>query len=111
MIRLACLHFIYTKEVTKEMEANTLYMKEIVNELKRLTFDAIKEIHDSEADGTNLPELSLSGQVIDEIASKWNELVVPPKRGIYKSYVEQTITRYAQNRQHWKAKFGLENDI
>mgnify|MGYP006966550003 CR=1 FL=1 len=35
------------------------------------------------------------------------KMLVLPKRGFYKSYVEQTIIRYAQNRKFWKEKFEL----
>lgn len=91
----------------KEMATNSLYMDEILFELEQLPIDAIKEIHDSEAMGINLPKLSISDSVLDKIAAKWNEKVVSPKRGVYRSYAEQTITRYAQNRQFWKKKFAL----
>lgn len=55
----------------------------------------------------NLPKLSISDSVIAKLADKWNKEVVSPKRGVYKSYVEQTIIRYAQNCQFWKKKFSL----
>lgn len=91
----------------KEMNTNSLYMDEILTELTRLTTSAIEEIHDSKATGISLPKLSISDTVITKLAEQWNNGVVFPKRGFYKSYIEQTITRYAQNRQSWKKKFNL----
>lgn len=92
----------------KEMKTNSLYMDELLSELAQLDSNAIKEIHDSEATGISLPKLSISDTVIAKLADKWNKDEVPPKRGYYKNYVEQTITRYAQNRQDWKKKFNLK---
>ena len=89
------------------MNMHSLYMKEILSELKQLSLDAIEEIHNSKVTGISLPKLSLSEAVITELADKWNEGVSFPQRGFYRPYVEQTITRYAQDRQGWKNKFGL----
>ena len=91
----------------KEMNTNSLYMNEILSELTRLSNSAIEEIHDSKATGISLPKLSISDTVITKLTEQLNNGVVFPKRGIYKSYIEQTITRYAQNRQSWKKKFKL----
>ena len=89
------------------MKTNSLYMDELLSELAQLDDNAIKEIHDSEATGISLPKLSISDTVIAKLAGKWNKEVVSPERGYYKPYIEQTITRYAQNRQDWKKKFNL----
>lgn len=91
----------------KEMETNSLYMNELLSELAQLDRDAIKEIHDSEANGISLPKLSISDEVIAKLAGKWNEDVISPQRGYYKPYIEQTIIRYAQDRQKWKRKVNL----
>ena len=90
------------------MTTNSLYMDEIVSELEQLTIDAIIEIHDSEANGISLPKLSISDRVVAKLVNIWNADVLFPKRGIYRPYVEQTITRYAQNRQFWKKQFNLK---
>lgn len=92
----------------EEMKTSSLYMDELLSELKQLDNNAIKEIHDSKATGICLPKLSISDTVIDKLAEKLNEKVTSPQRGYYKSYIEQTITRYAQNRQYWKKHFGLK---
>lgn len=92
---------------SKEMNTNSLYMDEIFSELTQLSEEAISEIHDSNATGTNLPKLSISDKVINKLEEKWNKEVLLPKRGYYRSYIEQTITRYAQERQFWKKKFNL----
>lgn len=91
----------------KEMYTSSLYMDNLLSELAQLSTESIKEIHDSEASGGSLPKLSISNAIIDKIAYKWNKDVVLPKRGFYKSYVEQTIIRYAQKRKFWKEKFEL----
>lgn len=88
----------------KEMKTNSLYMDELISELTQLNNSAIKEIHDSEVTGISLPKLCISDTVIAKLADKWNEKVEFPQRGYYKPYIEQTITRYAQNRQDWKKK-------
>ena len=84
-----------------------MYMDDVLFELAQLSTESIKEIHDSEASGGSLPKLSISNAIINKITYKWNKDVVLPKRGLYKSYVEQTIIRYAQNRKFWKEKFEL----
>ena len=84
-----------------------MYMDDLLFELAQLSTESIKEIHDSEARGGSLPKLSISNAIINKITYKWNKDVVLPKRGFYKSYVEQTIIRYAQNRKFWKEKFEL----
>lgn len=95
----------------KEMKTNSLYMDEILSELSeisQLDSNAIKEIHDSEANGISLPNLSISDNSIAKLADVLNKNVISPQRGYYKPYIEQTITRYAQNRQEWKKKFNLK---
>lgn len=89
------------------MDTNSLYMNELLSELARLTTTAIEEIHDSIATGISLPKLSISDTAITKLADQWNNGAVSPKRGLYKPYIEQTITRYAQNRQFWRKKFNL----
>ena len=84
-----------------------MYVDDLLFELAQLSTESIKEIHDSEASGGSLPKLSISNAIINKITYKWNKDVVLPKRGFYKSYVEQTIIRYAQNRKFWKEKFEL----
>lgn len=91
----------------KEMQTNSLYMDELLSELKKLSSQAIKEIHDNEAIGGSLPKLSITDAIIINLADEWNKGLGSPKRGFYKSYIEQTIIRYAQNRQFWRNKFGL----
>lgn len=93
---------------SKDMNVNSLYMDELLSELTQLTTNSIKEIHDSEATGISLPKLSISDAVIAKLADEWNKGVLLPKRGLYKSYIEQTIIRYAQKRQFWKMKFNLK---
>ena len=90
---------------TDNME--TLYMKELLSELSRLSPSQVEEIHDSEANGISLPKLAMSDQVINDLKHTWNKKVAPPQRGYYRPYVEQTIIRYAQDRQGWKEKFNL----
>lgn len=92
----------------KEMTTNSIYMDEILCELLELDDEAIAEIHDSELNGVNLPKLSVSEDVITSLKNQWNKDVVYPNRGLYKNYIEQTIRRYAQDRQGWKKKFGLD---
>ena len=92
----------------KEMQTNSLYMAELLSELKQLSIPAIVEIHDSEATGISLPKLSISDAVLTTLANSWNKAVVSPDRGFYRPYIEQTITRYAQNRQVRKKKFNLK---
>lgn len=93
----------------KEMTTNSLYMDELLSELKQLDDAAIKEIHDSEATGTCLPKFSISSPFINELANTWNNGNLPKtKRKFYRNYIEQTITRYAQNRQKWKKTFNLK---
>ena len=90
------------------MTTNSIYMDEILSELFELDRNAIGEIHDSEPNGISLPKLSVSDDVLTKLTEHWNKDVVYPKRGLYKPYIEQTITRYAQDRQGWKKKFGLD---
>lgn len=90
------------------MQTNSLYMAELLSELKQLSIPAIVEIHDSEATGISLPKLSISDAVLTTLANSWNKAVVSPDRGFYRPYIEQAITRYAQNRQVWKKKFNLK---
>lgn len=93
----------------KEMTTNSLYMDELLSELKQLDDAAIKKIHDSEATGICLPKLSISSPFINELANTWNNGNLPKtKRKFYRNYIEQTITRYAQNRQKWKKAFNLK---
>ena len=91
----------------KEMSTNSLYMSQLLMELKSLSFNDIKEIHDSDAIDISLPKFSISESVITELKNHWNDGINFPERGLYKNYIEQTITRYAQNRQSWKKKFKL----
>ena len=87
------------------MNTQSMYLRELLSELKKLPVDAIKEIHDTDAIAVSLPKLALSEAVLDDLAKKWNEGVQLPQRGIYRSYIERTVLRYAQNRQYWKKKF------
>ena len=90
------------------MTTNSIYMDEMLSELFQLNRNAIGEIHDSEPNGISLPKLSISDEIITKLTECWNTDVVYPKRGLYRNYVEQTIVRYAQDRQNWKKKFGIE---
>lgn len=92
---------------SKEMNTNSLYMDEILSELVQLPTTGIIEIHDSSAIGISLPKLSISDEIIAKLAEQWNDGTVFPKRGLYRPYIEQTITRYAQNRQCWKKTYNL----
>ena len=92
----------------EEMSTNSVYMDEILKELVQMPADAIKQIHDSESTGVSLPKLSLSDELIGKLAQTLNRAVNYPERGFYRNYIEQTITRYAQNRQHWKEEFRLK---
>ena len=65
-------------------------------------------IHDSKPNGISLPKLSISDEIITKLTERWNTGIAYPKRGLYRNYVEQTIVRYAQDRQGWKKKFGLD---
>ena len=91
----------------KEMTTNSIYMDEILSELLHLDHIAIGEIHNSEPNGISLPKLIISDKIIAKLTQCWNKDMVYPKRGFYRNYVEQTIVRYAQYRQGWKKKFGL----
>ena len=92
----------------KEMTTNSIYMDELLSELFQLNHGAIGEIHDSEPNGISLPKLSISDEIITKLTERWNTGIAYPKRGLYRNYVEQTIVRYAQDRQGWKKKFGLD---
>ena len=92
----------------KEMTTNSIYMYELLSELFQLNHGAIGEIHDSEPNGISLPKLSISDEIITKLTERWNTGIAYPKRGLYRNYVEQTIVRYAQDRQGWKKKFGLD---
>ncbi|XVG95235.1 helix-turn-helix domain-containing protein [Eubacteriales bacterium KG125] len=92
----------------KEMTTNSIYMDEIVSELMLLNRDAIEEIQASEPNGISLPKLSITDEIISKLAECWNKNIVRSKRGLYKPYIEQTIYRYAQDRQGWKKKYGLD---
>ena len=52
--------------------------------------------------------MSISDEIITKLTERWNTGIAYPKRGLYRNYVEQTIVRYAQDRQGWKKKFGLD---
>ena len=91
----------------KEMSINSLYMSELFNELSQLSLDQIKKVHDSDMEGVSLPKLCLSDDFISDLCKKWRQLLPNSSRGIYKSYVELTVNRYAQNRQKWKSDFNL----
>ena len=88
-------------------EMATLYMQDLESELIKLNPSQIEEIHESETNGISLPKLAMSEILVNAVKLKWNQNVQSPERGYYKSYVEQTIIRYAQDRQSWKKKFGL----
>ena len=92
----------------KEMTTNSIYIDELLSELFQLNHGAIGEIHDSEPNGISLPKLSISDEIITKLTERWNTGIDYPKRGLYRNYVEQTIVRYAQDRQGWKKKFGLD---
>lgn len=92
---------------SKEMSINSLYMSELFNELSQLSLDQIKKVHDSDMEGVSLPKLCLSDDFISDLCKKWRQLLPNSSRGIYKSYVELTVNRYAQNRQEWKSDFNL----
>ena len=79
-----------------------------LSELLELDDEAIAEIHDSELNGISLPKLSVSEDVITSLKNQWNKDVVYPNRGVYKNYIEQTIRRYAQDRQGWKKKYRVD---
>lgn len=100
-------YYLYYGE-EKEMKANRVYMNELISELKQLSFNELKEIHDSSLTGVSLPKLSVSPEVIDDIKDKFNKGVHLPERGILRPYIEQTLVRYAQNRQEWKKKFNIK---
>ena len=89
------------------MTTNSIYMDEILSELLHLDYIAKGEIHNSEHNGINLPKLIILDKIIAKLTKCWNKDMVYPKRGFYRNYVEQTIVRYAQYRQGWKKKFGL----
>lgn len=93
---------------TNEMNSNSLYMNEVLSEISQLPFDAIKKIHDSPATGISLPKLCISDALISKIAGKLNFKVCFPQRGLYKPYIEQTLIRYAQDRQNWKKTYNLQ---
>lgn len=92
----------------KEMKAQSVYMNELLSELSQLDMEAIEEIHRSKLEGTSLPKLMLTDSFIEDLAKKWNKDIQRPERGIYKSYIEGTVGRYAQNRQVWKKKFDIK---
>ncbi len=91
----------------KEMSTNSIYMDELLSELVRLNQSEVKEIHDSDPNGISLPKLSITDDVITKLTDHWNKGIVSPRRGLYRPYAEQTIQRYAQDRQGWKKKFNL----
>ena len=90
------------------MSKNSLYMNELLSELKKLKPDQIIEIHDSEANGISLPNLSITDSFVSELGQEWKKHFENQPNAPYKSYVEQTVIRYAQNRQQWKKKFELK---
>lgn len=91
----------------KEMSINSLYMSELFNELSQLSLDQIKKVHDSDMEGVSSPKLCLSDDFISDLCKKWRQLLPNSSRSIYKSYIELTVNRYAQNRQKWKSDFNL----
>lgn len=98
-------HLYYGRD--SEMKTNSIYMNALVSELTQLSYDAIKEIHDSAPLGTSLPKLSITEEVIHKISEEWNNGVSYPERGCYRPFIEQTIRRYAENRRIWKDKYNL----
>ena len=69
------------------------YSLEIKEELKNLTIDDIRKYHDKELTGKR-SRLILTDELIEEITRCWCE------KGLscYRSYVDNTIRRYEQNR-------------
>lgn len=90
-------------------EMATIYMQELGSELFKLDPSQIKEIRQTEAKGISVPKLALSDTLIDAVKREWDKKLnlSSNEKGYYRSYVEQVITRYAQDRQGWKKKFGL----
>lgn len=95
----------------EEMKIHAEYTNELVAELKQLSVDQLKQIHDSQLQGVSLPKLSVSPEVIETLKAKFNQGVVLPERGMTRPYIEQILTRYAQNRQVWKQTFGIKTPI
>lgn len=71
----------------------------MLSELFQINRNTIIEIHDSEPTGISLPKLSISDEIITRLTEHWNKDIVYPKQGWYRNHIEQTITRYAQDRQ------------
>lgn len=92
----------------EEMSKNSLYMNELLSELKKLKPEQIIEIHDSEANGISLPNLSITDSFVSELGQEWKKHFENQPNAPYKSYVERTVIRYAQNRQQWKKIFELK---
>lgn len=92
----------------QEMAKNSIYMSTLAAEISQLPPAAILEIHDSPPNGVTLPKLAVSDEIVEQLTAKLNRGVTSPRRGFYRSYVEQTLTRYAQNRKKWKNQFGIK---
>ena len=91
----------------KEMQANSLYVDELQTEILKLDEKQLREVHDSEMNGTALPKLSINDEFVNKLITTLNKGEKAPNRGYYRPYIEQTAIRYAQQRQLWKRKFEL----
>ena len=76
-------HLYYGRD--SEMKTHSIYMDALVSELTQLSYDAIKEIHDSAPLGTSLPKLSITEEVILILSilvytffSRMFDLMLPP---------------------------------
>lgn len=100
---------------------NTIYEKAIVEELKQIKdFDTIKEIHDTDLNGTILGKLSLTEDLITLVKTDWEDrelLKTKEKDGSEKvhrfrrHYVKDTILIYCQNRMNYISRYQLKNGV
>lgn len=100
---------------------NSMYEKAVVEELKQLgSADVIKEIHDSELNGTVLSKLALTEDIVTTVRTDWldrNLFDEKKKDGsiekhtVYRTYVKETILKYCQNRISFISRFQLKNGV
>lgn len=100
---------------------NTIYEKAIVEELKQINdAETIKEIHDTDLNGTILGKLSLTEDLITVVKNDWEAkelLKTKEKDGSVKvhkfrrHYVKDTILVYCQNRMKYISKYQLRNGV
>lgn len=89
------------------------YTEAIKKELLQLTqFSQIEQIKHQELNAAILSHLEMSEELVNEVTSAWNRSgIFAPDSYCTRSYVQDVILRYCQNRIKFKELFQLQDGM